>query len=320
MARRHSSVNAVRRSPLEPRIVREGRRSVLPAPLGRSIGAPSGSRSLFLLAMQLARAWAWRNVLRAAYPGDPDRLPAAERRLPGRRRDQRDPPGPRRRRDQGLPRQAPDPALLLSGRHLLLPRPERLRHRRSGSWSCSTRSPRACCRSRRSYPTCPPSSSPSGPNTRRLFAITVGAMLIAIVIAIYVLAHRVRRFWDRVKQGVAILADAAPLPARGGRLAGRRLALPLRRLLVLPRGLRDRRLGRQRPAGDERAGDRQRRPLHARRRRRPAGAPGRDPDRPLAGGGPLLLGRDPDRDGRLVGRPRLRRRSCSSSAPPTGAA
>ncbi len=30
-------------------------------------------------------------------------------------------------------------------------------------------------------------------------------MLIAIVIAIYVLAHRVRRFWDRVKQGVAIL-------------------------------------------------------------------------------------------------------------------
>jgi uncharacterized membrane protein YbhN (UPF0104 family) len=39
----------------------------------------------------------------------------------------------------------------------------------------------------------------------RIFAITVISLLVAIVIAVYLLAHRVRRFWDRVKQGVAIL-------------------------------------------------------------------------------------------------------------------
>jgi glycosyltransferase 2 family protein len=39
----------------------------------------------------------------------------------------------------------------------------------------------------------------------QVFLITLGALLLAIAIAIYLLAHRVRRFWDRVKQGVAIL-------------------------------------------------------------------------------------------------------------------
>ena len=40
----------------------------------------------------------------------------------------------------------------------------------------------------------------------QVFAITTAALLITIAIAIFVLAHRVRRFWDRVKQGVVILA------------------------------------------------------------------------------------------------------------------
>ena len=35
--------------------------------------------------------------------------------------------------------------------------------------------------------------------------IATGALLLATAIAIYLLAHRVRRFWDRVKQGVVIL-------------------------------------------------------------------------------------------------------------------
>lgn len=39
----------------------------------------------------------------------------------------------------------------------------------------------------------------------QVFAILTGALLVAIAIAIYLLAHRVRRFWDRVRQGVAIL-------------------------------------------------------------------------------------------------------------------
>ena len=123
----------------------------------------------------------------------------------------------------------------------------------------------------------------------------------------------------RVSQGVVDPHRAAPLPARGRRLAGARLDLPLRRLLVLPRGLRHRRLGRQRDAGDERAGDRQHRPLHARRRRRPAGAAGRDPARaPRA---------PPSSPSRSAPRSRWRPgrscsaspRSCSSSARPTGA-
>lgn len=39
----------------------------------------------------------------------------------------------------------------------------------------------------------------------QVFLILLGALLLAIAIAIYLLAHRVRRFWDRVKQGVVIL-------------------------------------------------------------------------------------------------------------------
>ena len=39
----------------------------------------------------------------------------------------------------------------------------------------------------------------------KTFLIVTGALLVAIAVGIYFLAHRVRRFWDRVKQGLAIL-------------------------------------------------------------------------------------------------------------------
>jgi uncharacterized membrane protein YbhN (UPF0104 family) len=39
----------------------------------------------------------------------------------------------------------------------------------------------------------------------RTFLIVTGVLLVAIAVGIYLLAHRVRRFWDRVKQGLAIL-------------------------------------------------------------------------------------------------------------------
>ncbi|HEY1285379.1 MAG TPA: lysylphosphatidylglycerol synthase transmembrane domain-containing protein [Solirubrobacterales bacterium] len=39
----------------------------------------------------------------------------------------------------------------------------------------------------------------------RLFLILTGAILLACVVGVYLLAHRVRRFWERVKQGVVIL-------------------------------------------------------------------------------------------------------------------
>jgi uncharacterized membrane protein YbhN (UPF0104 family) len=43
----------------------------------------------------------------------------------------------------------------------------------------------------------------------QVFAIVSGALLLAIAIAVYLWAHRVRRFWDRVKQGVVILRTPA---------------------------------------------------------------------------------------------------------------
>ena len=154
---------------------------------------------------------------------------------------------------------------------------------------------------------------------KTLAIVTVGGCCWRSRSAIYLLAHRVRRFWARVRQGVDHPRRAAPLPARGRRLAGGRLALPLRRLLVLPRGLRDRRLGRQRDAGDERAGDRQHHPLHPGRRRRPAGAPGRDPAAglPAPPSSPSRSGpRSRWRPGRWCS---ASPRSCSSSGRPTGA-
>ena len=39
----------------------------------------------------------------------------------------------------------------------------------------------------------------------KTFLIVTGALILASAIAVYLLAHRVRRFWDRVKQGVVIL-------------------------------------------------------------------------------------------------------------------
>ncbi len=39
----------------------------------------------------------------------------------------------------------------------------------------------------------------------QVFMVVTAALLLAIAIAIYLLAHRVRRFWERVRQGVVIL-------------------------------------------------------------------------------------------------------------------
>jgi uncharacterized membrane protein YbhN (UPF0104 family) len=40
-----------------------------------------------------------------------------------------------------------------------------------------------------------------------VLAIVVGALLIAALVGIYLLAHRVRRFWARVRQGLVILSE-----------------------------------------------------------------------------------------------------------------
>lgn len=161
---------------------------------------------LFLTGMQLARAWAWRNVLRAAYPDARiSFLGLAAAYLAGA--------GinaivPARAGDVTkvflVKRQIADssyPAVtssflvqtifdtgagvlvfLYAITQGLLPRPPRLPH----------------------LPAFEISFWASHPRTLLIVTVT---LLLALAVAISVLAHRVRRFWARVKQGVIILTE-----------------------------------------------------------------------------------------------------------------
>ncbi len=160
----------------------------------------------FLAAMQLARAWAWRNVLRASYPGVRiDFLPLAAACLAGA--------GinailPARAGDVTkvflVKRQIPGssyPAvtssflvqsvfdttigvlvLLYAISQGLLPEPPRL-------------------------PDLPAFEISFWADHPRTLAIAAGALLVAIVVAVVILGRRVQRFWQRVRQGVVILTE-----------------------------------------------------------------------------------------------------------------
>ncbi len=160
----------------------------------------------FLAGMQLSRAWAWRNVLRAAYPGTPIsflRLAAAylagagiNAIVPARAGDVT--------KVFLVKRQIPHssyPAvtssflvqsvfdmtvgilvLLYATSQGLLPKPPQLPHLPAFEISFWANHPRT-------------------------LLIVLGVLLLATMIGVYYLAHHVRRFWDRVKQGLAILAQ-----------------------------------------------------------------------------------------------------------------
>lgn len=165
-----------------------------------------GIALLCLLAMQLARAWAWRNVLRAAYPDKPiPFLPMAAAYLAGA--------GinaivPARAGDVTkvflVKRQIPDstyPAVTSSflvqtvfdtsvgimvllyaiTQGLLPPLPQ--------------------------IPKLPAFEISFWAENPQVFAIVVAVLLLAIAIGIYFLAHRVRRFWAKVRQGLIILRE-----------------------------------------------------------------------------------------------------------------
>ncbi|HSR94100.1 MAG TPA: lysylphosphatidylglycerol synthase transmembrane domain-containing protein [Solirubrobacterales bacterium] len=157
-----------------------------------------------LAAMQLARAWAWRNVLHAAYPGVRIsflRLSAAylagagiNAILPAHAGDVT--------KVFLVKRQIPHssyPAvtssflvqtifdtavgllvLFYAVSQGLLPKPPQL-------------------------PDLPAFEISYWAEHPQVFLILTVTLLLAIAVGIYLLAHRVRRFWDRVKQGVAIL-------------------------------------------------------------------------------------------------------------------
>jgi uncharacterized membrane protein YbhN (UPF0104 family) len=160
----------------------------------------------FLLAMQLCRARAWRNVLRAAYPRvgiSYLRLAAAclagagiNAIVPARAGDVT--------KVFLVKRQIPDssyPAVtssflvqsvfdttagilvfLYAITQGLLPEPPRLPHLPAFEIAFWAEHPRT-------------------------FLIVLGAVLLAIAIGIYYLAHHVRRFWARVRQGLVILTE-----------------------------------------------------------------------------------------------------------------
>jgi uncharacterized membrane protein YbhN (UPF0104 family) len=161
---------------------------------------------LCLLAMQLARAWAWRNVLRAAYPDEPiPFLPLAAAYLAGAGINAIVPAHAGDATKVFLvKRQIPDssyPAVTSSflvqtvfdtsvgilvllyaiSRGLLPPLPR--------------------------IPELPAFEISFWADHPNLFFITVGVTLLAIAIGIFMLAHRVRRFWARVRQGVVILRE-----------------------------------------------------------------------------------------------------------------
>jgi uncharacterized membrane protein YbhN (UPF0104 family) len=165
-----------------------------------------GAALLCLLGMQLARAWAWRNVLRAAYPEQRIAfLPLAAAYLAGAGINA---VVPAHAGDVTkvflVKRQIPDssyPAvtssflvqtvfdtsvgilvLLYAITQGLLPPLPRIPDLPAFEISFWANHPRT------------------------LLFVTIG-LLVAIAIGIYFLAHRVRRFWQRVRQGVAILTQ-----------------------------------------------------------------------------------------------------------------
>jgi len=165
-----------------------------------------GLALLCLLAMQLARAWAWRNVLRAAYPDKPiPFLPLAAAYLAGAGINAIVPAHAGDVTKVFLvKRQIPDssyPAVTSSflvqtvfdtsvgvlvllyaiTQGLLPPLPQ--------------------------IPKLPAFEISFWAENPKLFFITVGVTVLAVVIAIYLLAHRVRRFWARVRQGLVILSE-----------------------------------------------------------------------------------------------------------------
>jgi len=161
---------------------------------------------LFLAAMQLARAWAWRNVLHAAYPDSKIAfLPLSAAYLAGAGINAILPARAgdvtkiflvkRQIRDASYPAVTSSflvqsvfdttvgiLVLLYAITQGLLPEPPRL-------------------------PRLPAFEIAFWADHPQTLGIVLGVLIVGGIVAVFLLAHRVRRFWDRVKQGVVILTE-----------------------------------------------------------------------------------------------------------------
>jgi uncharacterized membrane protein YbhN (UPF0104 family) len=165
-----------------------------------------GIALLCLLAMQLTRAWAWRNVLRAAYPTKPIAfLPLAAAYLAGAGIN------------AVVPAHAGDVTKIFLVKRQL---PESSYPTVTSSFLVQTvfdtsvgvlvlfyAISQGLLPPLPEIPDLPAFEISFWANHPKTLAITIAALLVAIAVGIFYLAHHVRRFWARVKQGLAILTQ-----------------------------------------------------------------------------------------------------------------
>jgi uncharacterized membrane protein YbhN (UPF0104 family) len=165
---------------------------------------PFGIALLCLLVMQLTRAWAWRNVLRAAYPAKRiPYMPLAAAYLAGAGIN------------AVLPAHAGDVTKVFLVKRQI---PDSSYPAVTSSYLVQTvfdtsvgilvllyAITQGLLPPLPKLPDLPAFEISFWANHPKTLAITVGALLLAIAVGVYYLAHRVRRFWARVRQGLVIL-------------------------------------------------------------------------------------------------------------------
>jgi len=158
----------------------------------------------FLLAMQLCRAWAWRNVLRAAYPGERIsfvHLSAAylagagiNAVIPAHAGDVT--------KVFLVKRQIPHSSYPAVTSSFLV---QTVFDTTVGALVLAYAITQGLLPPLPKIPDLPAFEISFWADHPQTLLIVTGVLLVAIAVGVYYLAHHVRRFWDRVKQGLAIL-------------------------------------------------------------------------------------------------------------------
>ncbi len=159
-----------------------------------------------LLAMQLARAWAWRNVLRAAYPSERiSFLPLSAAYLAGAGINAIVPAHAGDVTKVFLvKRQIPHSSYPAVTSSFLV---QTIFDTCAGVLVLFYAISQGLLPPLPRIPDLPAFEISFWANHPRTLAIVVGVLVVALIVGIYLMAHRVRRFWDRVKQGLVILSE-----------------------------------------------------------------------------------------------------------------